>query len=120
MGGEGWQYLEFWKIIQRQRPSVASLPELPEKAKRSEERKTGSSHSIAMAKRAAVTAAAGSDDGLAAYNKRQKISHDVPAGEDVHSSGQLRQLLSFDQDLRRSRHGTSKPKSCSIDEGERY
>lgn len=58
-----------------------------------------------MSKRAAAAGAAGSDDGLAAYNKRQKVSHDVPTGEDITSSGQLRQLLSFDQDLRRSRHG---------------
>ncbi|KAI6780447.1 uncharacterized protein J7T54_007296 [Emericellopsis cladophorae] len=45
------------------------------------------------------------DDGAAAFRKRQKITHEVPAGEDVYSSDQLRQLLSFDQDLGRARHG---------------
>lgn len=64
-----------------------------------------------MAKRVAP-APADDDDGLAAYNKRQKITpnrhaqtHDVPTGEEVTSAGQLRKLLSFDQDLRRARHG---------------
>lgn len=53
-----------------------------------------------MAKRVANEA-----DGEAAYRKRQKITHEVPAGEDVYSGEQLRQLLAFDQDLRRARHG---------------
>ncbi|KAI9167231.1 hypothetical protein HJFPF1_03356 [Paramyrothecium foliicola] len=44
-------------------------------------------------------------DGAAAFRKRQKIVHDVPTGEDVTSSEQLRNLLAFDQDLQRSRHG---------------
>lgn len=39
--------------------------------------------------------------------KRQKTSHahEAPTSEDVHTSRQLRQLLSFEQDLRQSRHG---------------
>ncbi|KFH44543.1 hypothetical protein ACRE_046470 [Hapsidospora chrysogenum ATCC 11550] len=44
-------------------------------------------------------------DGDAALRKRQKITHQVPAGEDVYSGDQLRKLLSFDQDLHRARHG---------------
>lgn len=44
-------------------------------------------------------------DGEAAFRKRQKITHEVPAGEDVYDSDQLRKLLAFDQDLRRGRHG---------------
>jgi nucleolar pre-ribosomal-associated protein 1 len=44
-------------------------------------------------------------DGAAAFRKRQKITHEVPAGEDVYSGDQLRKLLSFDQDLHRARHG---------------
>ncbi len=51
-------------------------------------------------------------DGDAAYRKRQKITHEVPAGEDVYSGEQLRKLLAFDQDLRRARHG--KNQICSI------
>lgn len=44
-------------------------------------------------------------DGAAAFRKRAKITHDVPTGEEIGSSDQLRQLLTFDQDLRRARHG---------------
>ncbi|KAK0388664.1 hypothetical protein NLU13_4907 [Sarocladium strictum] len=43
-------------------------------------------------------------DGAAAFRKRQKITHEVPAGEDVVDSAHLRQLLSFDQDMHRARH----------------
>lgn len=53
-----------------------------------------------MAKRATHDA-----DGAAAFRKRQKITHEVPVGEDVVDSAQLRQLLSFDQDMRKARHG---------------
>ncbi|EHK20271.1 uncharacterized protein TRIVIDRAFT_83385 [Trichoderma virens Gv29-8] len=53
-----------------------------------------------MGKRASIDA-----DGAAAFRKRQKITHDVPTGEDVSSGEQLRGLLSFDQDMRRARHG---------------
>ncbi|KAL6858475.1 ribosome 60S biogenesis N-terminal domain-containing protein [Trichoderma novae-zelandiae] len=53
-----------------------------------------------MGKRASIDA-----DGTAAFRKRQKITHDVPTGEDVSSGEQLRGLLSFDQDMRRARHG---------------
>jgi nucleolar pre-ribosomal-associated protein 1 len=53
-----------------------------------------------MAKRVA-----GSADGAAAFRKRQKITHDVPSGEEVSSADQLRKLLAFDQDLQRARHG---------------
>ncbi|KAL7949845.1 ribosome 60S biogenesis N-terminal domain-containing protein [Trichoderma barbatum] len=53
-----------------------------------------------MGKRAPIDA-----DGAAAFRKRQKITHDVPTGEDVSSGEQLRGLLSFDQDMRRARHG---------------
>lgn len=45
------------------------------------------------------------EDGAAAYRKRQKVVHEVPTGEPIHSSDQLRRLLGFDQDLRKARHG---------------
>ncbi|KAH8172696.1 nucleolar pre-ribosomal-associated protein 1 domain-containing protein [Sarocladium implicatum] len=44
-------------------------------------------------------------DGAAAFRKRQKITHEVPVGEDVQDTAHLRQLLSFDQDMRKARHG---------------
>jgi nucleolar pre-ribosomal-associated protein 1 len=53
-----------------------------------------------MGKRTSVDA-----DGAAAFRKRQKITHDVPTGEDVNTGEQLQRLLSFDQDMRRARHG---------------
>ncbi|RYP49108.1 hypothetical protein DL768_005105 [Monosporascus sp. mg162] len=37
--------------------------------------------------------------------KRLKTAHEAPTSEDVHTSRQLRQLLSFEQDLRKARHG---------------
>jgi len=47
-----------------------------------------------------------------AYLKRQKISHPnhtqtqvVASAEDIQSSRQLKQLLAFDQDVGRSKHG---------------
>ncbi|KAM0557963.1 hypothetical protein ACHAPJ_005127 [Fusarium lateritium] len=46
-----------------------------------------------------------SGDGAAAFRKRQKITHETPTSEEVTSSEQLRNLLSFDQDLRNARHG---------------
>jgi nucleolar pre-ribosomal-associated protein 1 len=46
-------------------------------------------------------------DGAAAFRKRQKITHEAPTSEEVTSSDQLRNLLSFDQDLRNARHGRS-------------
>lgn len=48
-----------------------------------------------------------STDGAAAFRKRQKLTQDVPTGEDVTSSEQLWQLLTFDQDMRNARHGLS-------------
>lgn len=50
----------------------------------------------------------GGEDGDQAYLKRQKIKHvsSVPA-EEIQTSRQLRQLLAFDQDLARSKHGTA-------------
>lgn len=53
-----------------------------------------------MGKRTSVDA-----DGAAALRKRQKITHDVPTGEDVNTGEQLQRLLAFDQDMRRARHG---------------
>lgn len=53
-----------------------------------------------MGKRTSVDA-----DGAAAFRKRQKITHDVPTGEDVNTGEQLQRLLAFDQDMRRARHG---------------
>ncbi|KAH8880660.1 hypothetical protein GQ53DRAFT_703627 [Thozetella sp. PMI_491] len=37
--------------------------------------------------------------------KRLKIVHEVPTSEEIHSLRQLRQLLTFDQDLKSARHG---------------
>ncbi|KAM0257504.1 hypothetical protein ACHAQJ_004318 [Trichoderma viride] len=53
-----------------------------------------------MGKRTSIDA-----DGAAAFRKRQKITHDVPTGEDVTTGEQLQSLLAFDQDMRRARHG---------------
>ncbi|PHH76499.1 hypothetical protein CDD80_1503 [Ophiocordyceps camponoti-rufipedis] len=44
-------------------------------------------------------------DGPTAPRKRQRITIDAPAGEDISSSDHLRSLLAFDQDLRKARHG---------------
>ncbi|TWU75547.1 hypothetical protein ED733_006069 [Metarhizium rileyi] len=44
-------------------------------------------------------------DGAAAFRKRQKLTQDIPTGEQVTSGEQLQQLLTFDQDLRNARHG---------------
>ncbi|KAL2153277.1 hypothetical protein VTH82DRAFT_4432 [Thermothelomyces myriococcoides] len=44
-------------------------------------------------------------DGAAASRKRQKIVHEAPTSEEVHTSRQLQQLLSFSQDPARARHG---------------
>lgn len=38
--------------------------------------------------------------------KRQKIVHEAPTSEDIHTSRQLSQLLMFEQDLQKARHGT--------------
>lgn len=71
-------------------------------------RRPRSSHRAIMAKRFANAAAGDNeaDGGAAAFRKRQKITHhELPAGEDVYSSDQLKNLLAFDQDLHRARHG---------------
>lgn len=44
-------------------------------------------------------------DGPTAHRKRQRITIDAPAGEDVSSCDHLRSLLVLDQDLRKARHG---------------
>ncbi|AEO55243.1 hypothetical protein MYCTH_2049318 [Thermothelomyces thermophilus ATCC 42464] len=44
-------------------------------------------------------------DGAAASRKRQKTVHEAPTSEEVHTSRQLQQLLSFSQDPARARHG---------------
>jgi nucleolar pre-ribosomal-associated protein 1 len=46
-----------------------------------------------------------SGDGTAVFRKRQKLVHETPTSEEVTSSDQLRNLLSFNQDLRNARHG---------------
>lgn len=38
-------------------------------------------------------------------HKRQKIVHEAPTSEEIHTSRQLMQLLAFDQDLQKARHG---------------
>lgn len=55
-----------------------------------------------MGKRAPEVAA---EDGAQAYLKRQKISHVITSAEDVQSARQLKQLLAFDQDFGRAKHG---------------
>lgn len=37
--------------------------------------------------------------------KRLKIVHEAPTSEDIHTTRQLKQLLAFDQDLQKARHG---------------
>ncbi|PHH86480.1 hypothetical protein CDD83_10191 [Cordyceps sp. RAO-2017] len=54
-------------------------------------------------------------NGVAVFRKRQKVAHDVPNGEDVQSSDHLRQLLAFDQNLRKVRHGLQSFKSLLDD-----
>jgi hypothetical protein len=57
------------------------------------------------------------EDGNQAYLKRQKIKHVVSSAEDIQSSGQLKDLLAFDQDAGRAKHGTVPQKiSLSITE----
>lgn len=69
-------------------------------------RRRGNAHSRAeirkseMAKRSSQ-----GTDGAAAFRKRQKLTQEVPVGEDVTSSEHLRGLLTFDQDMRNARHG---------------
>lgn len=41
--------------------------------------------------------------------KRQKIVHEAPTSEEIHASRQLQQLLIFDQDLQKARHGMPGP-----------
>ncbi|KAL1876555.1 hypothetical protein Daus18300_002799 [Diaporthe australafricana] len=38
-------------------------------------------------------------------HKRQKVVHEAPTSEEIHTSRQLMQLLAFDQDLQKARHG---------------
>lgn len=44
-------------------------------------------------------------EGADASRKRQKVVHEVPTFEEVNHSRHLQQLLTFDQDQKRSRHG---------------
>jgi nucleolar pre-ribosomal-associated protein 1 len=44
-------------------------------------------------------------EGEQAFQKRQKIKHVTTSAEDIQSSRQLRQLLAFDQDPNRAKHG---------------
>lgn len=58
-----------------------------------------------MSKRAPVDLGDGHD----AYMKRQKLSHGLKTAntqEEIQSGRQLQQLLAFDQDLARGKHGT--------------
>jgi nucleolar pre-ribosomal-associated protein 1 len=58
-----------------------------------------------MSKRAPVDIGDGHD----AYLKRQKLSHGlktVNTQQEIQSGRQLQQLLGFDQDLARGKHGT--------------
>ncbi|KAL2761140.1 hypothetical protein ACRALDRAFT_1078420 [Sodiomyces alcalophilus JCM 7366] len=44
-------------------------------------------------------------DGPNGARKRQRIVHETPTSEEIHTARQLRQLLAFDQDLKKARHG---------------
>jgi nucleolar pre-ribosomal-associated protein 1 len=46
----------------------------------------------------------GGDLGGGAW-KRQKVAHEAPTSEEITTSRQLQQLLAFDQDATRARHG---------------
>lgn len=48
-------------------------------------------------------------DAAGGPRKRAKVVHEAPTSEEVHASRQLRQLLVFDQDPARSRHGLYLP-----------
>lgn len=56
------------------------------------------------------------EDGATAYRKRQKVVHEAPTSEEVYSADQLRNLLTFDQDLRNARHGMSVSNAWTIAE----
>lgn len=45
--------------------------------------------------------------------KRQKTVHEVPSSEEIYTSRQLQQLLAFDQDVKKVRHGMGFPLSFS-------
>jgi nucleolar pre-ribosomal-associated protein 1 len=45
------------------------------------------------------------EDGSQAYLKRQKIKHVTNSIEEIQSSNQLQQLLAFDQNIGRAKHG---------------
>ncbi len=40
-----------------------------------------------------------------APRKRPRVVHEAPTFEDIHSARQLMQLLAFDQDPQKARHG---------------
>lgn len=47
--------------------------------------------------------------------KRQKVVHEAPTSEEIHNTRQLLQLLAFDQDLQKARHGTLPPLFLMLD-----
>ncbi len=54
------------------------------------------------------------DDPEDSSRKRLKVVHEAPTWEEVHTSRQLRQLLTFDQDLKKARHGMKEIYPCRI------
>lgn len=46
--------------------------------------------------------------------KRQKIVHEAPTSEEIHNTRHLKQLLAFDQDLQKARHGMGVPSCCAL------
>jgi nucleolar pre-ribosomal-associated protein 1 len=47
----------------------------------------------------------GADASSVPHHKRQKVVHEAPTSEEIHTSRQLMQLLAFDQDVQKARHG---------------
>ncbi len=88
----------------REEPNTFSLPQTC----------CGKSHRIGqrynMAKRKSY-----SGDGVHA-GKKQKTNHvhEAPTSEEVHTGRQLRHLLTFEQDLRKARHGKPEMTSSSF------
>lgn len=47
----------------------------------------------------------GGDGGYSGKKQKTAHVHDPPTSEDVYTGRQLRELLAFEQDLRKARHG---------------
>lgn len=88
-------------------PSRCSQGSLPVKVYQ-RERALGAIVQCRMVKRPFLGA-----DGATASRKRHHVVHEAPTSEEVHTSRQLQQLLTFTQDPVRARHGAWACPVCS-------